>query len=179
MAGGADSSLEKQRREQRAALYRKLVEEAVKYPAETIRELAIRQRDVFAARLTAAKDKLGDVFRRWNRFETDLFDAQWQIDEGDKLKSSTDTKDREQRRKFYARGYVNLFGAADRLDTELADGSTATVLLRDAAETTAEVVQKAADLVDDVGEGIGDAAKYLGIAAGLGLVFYALAKGKR
>lgn len=182
-AGGADSSVEKKRRAERAALYRKLVEESVKYPAETIRELAIKQRDVFAARLTAAKDKLGDVFRRWRPYESDLFDAQWQLDEGDKLKASADEKDRQNRRRFYARAYVNLFGAADRLDTELADGSTATVIFREAVETTTETVkkaaEKAAEIVDEVGSGLGDVVQYVGIAATLAALAYAVAKGKR
>lgn len=179
MPGGADSSLEKKRREQRAALYRQLVEQVVKYPAEEIRALAIRQRDAFAKRLTDAKDTLGQLLNRWKSYEQDLFEAQWQLDEGDKLKSSTAEKDRQDRRRHYARAYVNLFGAADRLDEELADGSTATVLLRDAAEKAEKVAEKVADELDKAGDGLSDALQYVAAAAGLALVAYAVAKGGR
>lgn len=190
MPGGADSSLEKKRREQRAALYRQLVEQVVKYPAEEIRALAIRQRDAFAKRLTDAKDTLGQLLNRWKSYEQDLFDAQWQLDQGDKLKSSTAEKDRQDRRRHYARAYVNLFGAADRLDEELADGSTATVILRDAvekAESVVEevvekaesVVEKVADKVGDIGEKLDDTTTFLTIAAGVALVAFAYGRGKR
>ena len=189
-AGGADSSVEKKRREYRLRLYQAVT----KQPAEKIRALALKSRDEFAARLTKIKDTLGDVFRRWKTFEDDLFEAQFQIDEGDKLASSTDEADREKRRRFYARAYVNLIAASDRLDVEESAGGTGFVFLqrateaaetalRDAAETTTETVkkaaEKAAEIVDEVGSGLGDVVQYVGIAAALAALAYAVAKGKR
>lgn len=188
MAGGIDNGLEKQRRAYRIRLYHAVT----KQPAEKIRALALRARDDFAARLTKAKDLLGDVFRRWKTFEEDLFEAQAQIDEGDKLMASTSDTDREQRRKFYGRAYVNLTAASDRLEVEESAGSTGFVLLkeatetaeqaiRQAAKTTSEVVvttaEKAAEVVEETVSAVDD--KITIVAVGLALVAFGFAKGRR
>jgi predicted translin family RNA/ssDNA-binding protein len=190
MAGGIDSSLEKQRRAYRIRLF----EAVTKQPAEKIRALALKSRDDFAARLTKAKDVLGSIFRRWKTFEDDLFEAQAQIDEGDKLMASTAEADREQRRKFYGRAYVNLIAASDRLAVEESAGSTGLVFLQEATEaaeqavrqvakTTSEVVvttaEKAAEVVDETVSAVDNKLTILAVGVALALTAFGFAKGRR
>lgn len=186
MPGGADSSLEKQRRALRLRLY----EAVTKKPAEEIRSLAVKSRDDFAQRLTKIKDRLGSLFRRWKPYEDDLFAAQFQIDEGDKLSSSMEDADRAKRRGFYARAYVNLIVASDRLDEEESAGSTALVALQQATEAAEEAVkkgavvvektaEKAAEVVEETASAVDNKFTIVAVGLALALVAFGAAKGRR
>lgn len=183
---GADSAVEKKRREYRLRLFAAVT----KQPAEQIRTLALQSRNAFSERLTKAKDTLGDIFRRWKPFEEDLFAAQFQIDEGDKLSASTEEADRKKRRSFYGRAYVNLIAASDRLDEEESAGGTGFVFLQKATEAaeaaavkTAETVEKtaeqAADIVGEVGSALDNKITIVAVGLALALAAFGFAKGRR
>lgn len=186
MAGGVDNTLDAQRRALRLRLYAAIT----KQPAEQIRALAVTARDDFARRLTSAKDKLGDIFRRWKTYEDDLFAAQFQIDEGDKLASSDLEADREKRRRFYGRAYVNLLAASDRLQEEESVGGTGFVFLQRATEAAEEaarktaggavkVAEKAAEVVEETAGALDSKITIVAVGLALAFVAFGLAKGKR
>lgn len=183
---GIDTTLEKQRREQRLKIYKALSER----PADESRKAAVEQIARFEAALQGSKDSLGTALGRWKSFDWSLSEAKAQVAEGDKLQAATDEASRVQRRRYYARAYVNLLGATDQLDAETAAGSTWSTILQQysdtaekvvetAIEKTEKVVEKIEQAVDEVGSTAGTLVTVVAVGLGLGLVAYGYGKGKR
>lgn len=179
MASAVDNTLDKQRRADRAKLYKALTEK----PAEEARAAAVAQIAAFESALGSARDALGARLGRWKFFDEALVEARTFLAEGDKLQAAQDEPSRVQRRRFYARAYVNLLSATDQLDPELQQGRTWVVLLDDAAtatkKTAEDVLEKAEDLIDDIGAGLSSTVTILAVGIGLGVIAYGVSKGRR
>ena len=179
MASAVDNTLDKQRRAERAKLYKALTEK----PAEESRAVAVAEIAAFDSSLSSAKDALGSKLGRWKFYEDALVEARIFLAEGDKLQAAKDEASRVQRRRLYARAYVNLLSATDQLDPELRQGRTWVVLLDDAStatkKTAEEVFDKAEDLIDDIGAGISSTATILAVGLGLAAIAYGVSKGRR
>lgn len=175
----ADSTVDKQRRAARAAAYKALTEK----PADESRAVAVAQIEAFATALTSVKDRLGSALGRWKFFDDALAEARNFVTEGDALKASEKEVERIQRRRFYARAYVNLVAAADQLEPEIRSGATWVVLLDEAADTTKKAAEKAADKAADLADKIGEGLTGLEIVVGLsllgGAIAFGLSRGRR
>ncbi len=167
---------------EQAAAYRKLYEGLVARPAEQLRQLAVKQRNLLAGKLAYSRDTLGDVLSRWKQYVDAIEAVDFFIKEGDALTSSTDEKSRVERRRLYARAALRGNQAAAALDAEVSQGSTAFLLLSEsvdvAADTATKIADKVGDVVDDVADSLQTTVLYVAGAAALGIVAYALAKGR-
>lgn len=175
----ATSPAEKARQEAQ----RKIYAEAVALPAEESRKLAVAQQAKFEARLLASRDKLGTLTGRWRQFQEDAEAIAQHIAWGDELSAKTDEQSRKVRRQQYSRAYLRGRTAAQNLDDENKDGTTAQVFLRDAIKATAEtaetVAKKTAETVTEIASET-RTGLYVGLAGLVAaLLLYANQKGKR
>lgn len=118
-------------------------------PAEQIRTIAQMQRDAFAKKV--------DDFPSWTEgkfYRDELVQVDSQLRWGDELKDSTVEKDRQQRRRFYARAYLVAADAATRLDAAKQETSPSVLkfqdLLAQVGLAVEPVTQKAGEIVDTV-----------------------------
>lgn len=167
----------------RAQAQRKIYAEAVALPAEESRKLARAQQERFEARLLASKDKLGTLTGRFKQYQEDAEAIAQHLSWGDELSAKTDDESRKVRRQQYARAYLRGRTAAQNLDDEMKDGSTAQVFLRDAIKATAEtaetVARKTRETVEDIASGV-STGLYVGLAGLIAAALvYASQKGKR
>lgn len=168
---------------------RRLYTQLVALPAEQSRGIAQRQRDAYSAKV----DKLlGGPFTKFYKEEllaTDTF-LRW----GDDLQSSSDEKDRQERRKLYARAFLRARNAAEMLDQELASDGPSVLAIKDifaiagegaevAGEGIKEAGKKVAEVAGEVVKPIAAAAQSasnsLLLLGGLGLGIYLVATGRR
>ena len=165
-----------------AAAYRKLYEGLVKKPAEDLRQLAVKQRNLLAGKLRFARDTIGDALERWKQYVDALDAVDFFIKEGDGLTRNTDEKSRIERRRLYARAALRGNQAAALLDAEVTQGSSAFLLLSESLDVATDTVGKIADKVENVAADVADSvqttALYVGGAVALGIVAYALTKGR-
>lgn len=175
----ATSPKQKARDSAQRELYRK----TTSIPADESRKLAVEQKEKLGSRLRVARDRLGNLTGRWRQFDEDLEAIDQFIAWGDELSPKTDEDSRKKRRELYARAYVRGRTAAQNLDAEIKDGSTAEVAFKDTVTKIAEATQTAKDTVASAVQKVGETAQtglYLTIAAlGVAVVAFATQKGRK
>lgn len=180
--------------------YQRLYVQIVARPAEESRAAAQKQRDLYASKL----GKLGITSGAFTRqYQEALLGIDTQLRYGDELKDSQEEKDRQARRRFYARALLQAREWAQRLDEDIASDGPALLAVKDIFAGVGQVIEVVAEgpkqVVTAVGTAIGNAADAAGgvlkqagqaassavtvlaVGAGVALALYAVtsAKGRR
>lgn len=170
-------------KDQAAKLRETLKDLYARSPAD-IRKLAIAQRDAVAAKLA---DKRTIEPLRWAWWDKALEDIQESLRKGDALSGQTSEQAIKEQRTLYIAAWRSARDASETLDQEINFGTSALVdvvtFFGETAQTVANKAGKAVDAVGKAAEGVGGTAKtvaiIVGVGAGVGLVAYAITRGRQ
>lgn len=150
---------------------RRELEELVKRGGPTLRAQAIAQRDAIVKKLTAARGFLGEIFGRWAVWDKAVATINDFIAAGDALPDGDPRKATR-----YAGALIEAQGVAQRLDKDIAEGGSATLLFKGAVEASETALTKAAETAKETALETGRTLRtgtlllFGGLAVGLGVV---------